>query len=74
MIVIRRVTRIDRQELRTVLNSDAFRGRFGVTGSTEESLVVIYYDKTDVPFEDFFNQLFSAITAALAVDEPARVS
>lgn len=73
MFVIERVTATDRQKLRVVLNSDAFRGRFGVSGSSEGSQIVIYYSKIDVPFDDFFDQLFTAVADALAADEPARV-
>lgn len=74
MFVIKDVTYADRKALRQVLNSDDFRNKFGVTGSTsQESRLVLYYGDIVVPFEEMFDKLFCAVRKAVADNEPARV-
>ncbi len=71
--VIENVTDDDRDRLRGVLDSDDFRGKFGVSGSTQDSRVVLYYDDIAMQFSEMFDKLVGAVTDALATNKPARV-
>lgn len=73
MFVIENVTHDDRHRLRGVLNSDDFRGKFGASGSTQDSRIVLYYRDIAMQFSVMFDKLVGAVTDALAANEPARV-
>lgn len=68
-IFIREASDEDRRRVRMVFNSDKFRGRFGVTGSTQEQYVFVHYTAGEVNFivnfTVFFTELFNDITRAL---------